>query len=86
MRHCSVQVHSLLTKEERERYQALIEAGQYLEQQQRHDLAYPVQKEIDRLILPAIERLKEKGRKRDRETVEDLQEQNELKHSEESED
>jgi hypothetical protein len=68
LRHCSVQVRGLLTREELDRYNALIEVGTYLEQQQRHDLAYPIQKEIDRLIQPAIERLKEKGRERDRDT------------------
>jgi hypothetical protein len=66
MRHCSVQVRGLLTREELDRYNALIEVGQYLESQQRHDFAYTVQKEIDRLIQPAIERLKDKGRERDR--------------------
>lgn len=68
MRHCSVQVRGLLTREELDRYHALIEVGSFLEQQQRHDLAYHIQKEIDRLIQPAIERLKEKGRERDRDT------------------
>ncbi len=68
MRHCSVQVRGLLTREELDRYHALIEVGTYLEKQQRYDLAYPIQKEIDRLIQPAIERLKEKGRERDRDT------------------
>jgi hypothetical protein len=72
LRHCSVQVRGLLTREELDRYNALIEVGQYLESQKRHDLAYPVQKEIDLLILPAIERLKEKGRERDRMTEEYL--------------
>jgi hypothetical protein len=72
MRHCSVQVRGLLTRDELDRYNALIEVGQYLESQQRHDLAYPVQKEIDLLIMPAIERLKEKSRARDRETEEYL--------------
>lgn len=62
MRHCSVQVRGLLTREELDRYNGLIEAGSYLEDQSRYDLAYHVQKEIDVLILPAIERLKDKGR------------------------
>jgi hypothetical protein len=66
MRHCSVQVRGLLTREELDRYNALMEVGQFLESQQRYDLAYTVQKEIDRLIQPAIERLKDKGRERDR--------------------
>lgn len=66
MRHCSVQVRGLLTREELDRYEALIEVGGYLESQQRYDLAYTVQREVDILILPAIERLKEKGRQRDR--------------------
>jgi hypothetical protein len=66
LRHCSVQVRGLLTREELDRYEALIEVGGYLESQQRYDLAYTVQREVDILILPAIERLKEKGRQRDR--------------------
>ncbi|WP_168122987.1 hypothetical protein [Paenibacillus sp. HB172176] len=73
MRHCSVQVRGLLTRDELDRYNALIEVGSFLESQQRHDLAYTVQKEIDILILPAIERLKDKGRERDRATKEYLE-------------
>ncbi|WP_026342043.1 hypothetical protein [Paenibacillus fonticola] len=73
MRHCSVQVRGLLTRDELDRYNALMEVGSYLESQQRHDLAYHVQKEVDILILPAIERLKEKGRARDRATAEFLE-------------
>ncbi|MEK5026169.1 hypothetical protein NST99_28055 [Paenibacillus sp. FSL L8-0470] len=73
MRHCSVQVRGLLTREELDRYNGLIEAGSYLEDQSRYDLAYHVQKEIDVLILPAIERLKDKGRARDRATAEYLE-------------
>ncbi|MFD0868102.1 Uncharacterised protein [Chlamydia abortus] len=72
MRHCSVQVRGLLTREELDRYNALMEVGQFLESHNRYDLAYPVQKEIDLLIMPAIERLKEKGRQRDRATEEYL--------------
>lgn len=73
MRHCSVQVRGLLTRDELDRYNALIEVGSYLEDQSRYDLAYPVQKEIDLLILPAIERLKEKSRARDQATAEYLE-------------
>ncbi|WP_281889336.1 hypothetical protein [Paenibacillus sp. YYML68] len=72
MRHCSVQVRGLLTRDELDRYNALIEVGHYLEQQSRYDLVAVVQKEIDILILPAIERLKEKSRQRDRDTEEYL--------------
>lgn len=72
MRHCSVQVRGLLTREELDRYNALMEVGHYLESQNRYDLVYTVQKEIDTLILPAIERLKEKSRQRDRDTEEYL--------------
>lgn len=72
MRHCSVQVRGLLTREELDRYNALMEVGSYLESQQRYDFAYTVQKEVDLLILPAIERLKEKSRDRDRATAEFL--------------
>ena len=78
MRHCSVQVRGLLTREELDRYNALIEVGHFLESQNRYDLVYPVQKEIDILIMPAIERLKEKGRQRDRDTAEYLSHQIEL--------
>ncbi|OKP99778.1 hypothetical protein [Paenibacillus sp. P46E] len=73
MRHCSVQVRGLLTREELDRYNGLIEVGSYLEDQSRYDLAYSIQKEIDILILPAIERLKDKGRARDRATAEYLE-------------
>ncbi|UHA74592.1 hypothetical protein [Paenibacillus sp. 481] len=72
MRHCSVQVRGLLTRDELERYNALMEVGTFLESQQQYDLAYTVQKEVDILIQPAIERLKEKGRDRDRMTAEYL--------------
>ncbi|GFR39297.1 hypothetical protein PRECH8_25930 [Insulibacter thermoxylanivorax] len=72
MRHCSVQVRGLMTREELDRYNAWMEIGQFLEQHNRYDLAYTVQKEIDRLIQPAIERLKEKSRERDRMTEEYL--------------
>jgi hypothetical protein len=78
MRHCSVQVRGLLTRDELDRYNALIDVGHYLESQNRYDLVYPVQKEIDLLIMPAIERLKEKGRQRDRDTADYLSQQQEL--------
>ncbi|TYP71313.1 hypothetical protein [Paenibacillus methanolicus] len=68
MRHCSVQVRGLLTRDELDRYNALMEVGSFLESQSRYDLSAVVQKEVDILILPAIERLKEKGRERDRQT------------------
>ncbi len=69
MRHCSVQVRGLLTREELDRYNGLMEVGGFLEEQKRYDLVHHVQKEIDILILPAIERLKAKGRDRDRENL-----------------
>ncbi|GLI05834.1 hypothetical protein SAMN04487970_1002106 [Paenibacillus tianmuensis] len=72
MRNCSIQVRGLLTREELDRYNALLDVGHYLESQNRYDLSYIVQKEIDILILPAIERLKEKSRQRDRDTEEYL--------------
>jgi hypothetical protein len=72
MRHCSVQVRGLLTRDELDRYNALMEVGHYLESQSKYDLVHTVQKEIDILIMPAIERLKEKGRQRDRDTEEYL--------------
>ncbi|WP_336783015.1 hypothetical protein [Paenibacillus illinoisensis] len=83
MRHCSVQVRGLLTRNELDRYNALMQVGGYLEEQNQYDLAYIVQKEVDILILPAIERLKEKGRDRDRATAEFLES---LKAMEEEED
>ncbi|MFD2670666.1 hypothetical protein [Marinicrinis sediminis] len=72
MRHCSVQVRGLLTRDELDRYNGLMEAGKFLEEQNRHDLAYNVQKEVDLLIQPAIERLKDKSRQRDEMTAEYL--------------
>jgi hypothetical protein len=72
MRHCSVQVRGLLTRDELDRYNALMEVGSFLEAQSRYDLAYTVQREVDLLIQPAIERLKEKSRQRDRMTEEYL--------------
>jgi len=74
MRHCSVQVRGLLTRDELDRYNALMEVGSYLESQQRYDLSAIVQAEVDLLIQPGIERLKEKGRQRDRMTQEYLEE------------
>ncbi|GGH62023.1 hypothetical protein ACN9MH_23620 [Paenibacillus silvae] len=73
MRHCSVQVRGLLTRDELDRYNGLMQVGGYLEEQNQYDLAYIVQKEVDILILPAIERLKEKSRDRDRATAEFLE-------------
>ncbi|WP_019005549.1 hypothetical protein [Cohnella laeviribosi] len=75
MRHCSVQVRGLLTRSELDRYNALMEVGAFLESQSRYDLSAIVQAEIDLLIQPAIERLKEKSRERDRKTQEFLEEQ-----------
>lgn len=72
-----------MTRDELDRYNALMEVGGYLEDQNRYDLAYTVQKEIDILILPAIERLKEKSRDRDRATAEFLES---LKNGEEASD
>ncbi|MNN38090.1 hypothetical protein D3C81_1520690 [compost metagenome] len=63
----------MLTREELDRYNALMQVGSYLESQQQYDHAYVVQKEVDILILPAIERLKEKSRARDRATAEFLE-------------
>lgn len=77
MKHCSVQVKAHLTRPELERYNALMEVGKYLESQKEYDLAYTVQREIDYLVQPAIERLKEKSRQRDRDTELFLQSQRE---------
>lgn len=68
MRPCSVQVRGLLTRDELDRYNALMDVGHHLESEKRYDLVATIQKEIDILILPAIERLKEKSRQRDRDT------------------
>lgn len=88
MRHASVQVRGLLTKSEWDRYHALMEVGHFLEAENRYDLVYTVQKEIDTLILPAIERLKEQGRDRDRMTADYLRGKEEagLEDSEDIED
>ncbi len=72
MKHCSVQVRGLLTRDELDRYNALMDVGHFLETQNRYDLVYTVQKEIDTLVQPAIERLKEKSRERDRMTAQYL--------------
>lgn len=85
MRHCSVQVRGLLTRDELERYNALMEVGSFLESQQQYDHAYVVQKEVDILILPAIERLKEKSRDRDRATAEFLEAMRKLEEENEEE-
>jgi hypothetical protein len=84
MRHCSVQVRGLLTRDELDRYNALIEVGTFLESVKRHDLAYTVQQEIDLLIMPAIERLKDKGRARDRATEEFLAQQKKMSEQDDS--
>ncbi|HZG84638.1 hypothetical protein [Paenibacillus sp.] len=86
MRHCSVQVRGLLTRDELDRYNALMDVGHYLESQQRYDLAQTVQKEIDRLVQPAIERLKEKGRERDRQDQEFLRQIERLRAGEDEDD
>ncbi|MEC0093024.1 hypothetical protein [Paenibacillus macquariensis] len=83
MRHCSVQVRGLLTREELDRYNALMEVGAHLESQEAYDLAYTIQKEVDILILPAIERLKEKGRARDVATAEYLDSRKQAEEEEE---
>ena len=73
MRHASVQVRALLTEDERNRYNKLFEVGKYLESQNRFDLAYTVQREIEFVIQPAIGRLQEKGRQRgNREYLDDI--------------
>lgn len=74
MKHASVQVRALMNKDEMERYNALMEVGKYLEKNKEFDLAYTVQREIDVLVQPAIERLKERSRQRDRDTEQYLQE------------
>ena len=75
----------MLTREELDRYNALMEVGSYLEKQGQYDLSYVVQKEVDILILPAIERLKEKSSDRDRATAEFLESLRRLEEEEDSE-
>lgn len=75
----------MLTREELDRYNALMEVGHFLESQERYDLAYTIQKEIDRLVQPAIERLKEKSRERDRQDAEFLEQLKKLREEEEDE-
>jgi len=65
MRHASVQVRAKLTEGELERYENLFEVGKFLESQNKYDLAYHIQREIEHLIAPAIERLKEGSKERD---------------------
>lgn len=62
-----------MTREELERYNALMEVGAWLEAQGRYDYAAVLQAEVDRLIQPAVERLKAKSRERDRMTQEFLE-------------
>lgn len=83
MKHCSVQVRSLLTREERDRYNALMEVGSFLEKLKEYDYAYTIQKEVDLLVQPAIERLKEKSRQRDRETEEYLRQKEQAQNENE---
>ncbi len=80
-----MQVRGLLTREELDRYNALMEVGSFLEKQGQYDLSYVIQKEVDILILPAIERLKEKSRDRDRATAEFLESLRRLEEEEDSE-
>ena len=65
MRHASVQVRGLLFREELDRYERLWEIGKYLESQKQFEMAYVIQQEIEILIAPAIERLKDKSKQRD---------------------
>lgn len=74
MKHASVQVRALMTKEETERYNALMEVGKYLEKEKKYEFVYTIQREIDVLVQPAIERLKERSRQRDRDTEQYLRE------------
>ncbi|GGG01436.1 hypothetical protein GCM10010913_23930 [Paenibacillus aceti] len=80
-----MQVRGLLTREELDRYNDLMEVGSYLESQGQYDLSYIVQKEVDILILPAIERLKQKSRDRDRMTAEFLESLRKLEEEEDNE-
>jgi hypothetical protein len=57
MRPMSVQVRGLLSRDEIERYNDLWEVGKFLEGAQRFDLARKIQREIDLLAAPAVEKL-----------------------------
>jgi hypothetical protein len=81
-----VQVRGLLKRSELDRYNALMEVGGYLESQGQYEYAHTVQKEVDILILPAIERLKEKSRARDRASEEYLRQRAEAEHAEAGDD
>lgn len=57
MRPLSVQVRGLLSRDEMERYNDLWEVGKFCEAGGRFDLARKVQREIDLIAEPAIEKL-----------------------------
>jgi hypothetical protein len=57
VRPISVQVRGLFSREEMERYNDLWEVGKFCEAQGRFDLARKVQKEIELLAQPAIQKL-----------------------------
>lgn len=57
MRPISVQVRGLLGREEIERYNDLWEVGKFLEGEGRFDLARKIQREIDLIAEPAVEKL-----------------------------
>ncbi|MFD2169134.1 hypothetical protein [Tumebacillus lipolyticus] len=57
MRPISVQVRGLLNREEIERYNDLWEVGKFLEGAGKFDLARTIQREIDLLAEPAVEKL-----------------------------
>lgn len=86
MRHASVQVRGLLTRDELERYNALMDVGHFLEEQGRYDLAAVVQREIDLLVRPAIGRLKEKSRQRDLADAEYMREHGIDRHGQDARD
>ncbi|KEO85092.1 hypothetical protein [Tumebacillus flagellatus] len=57
MRPISVQVRGLFSREEMERYNDLWEVGKFCEGSGRFDLARIVQREIEWLAQPAVEKL-----------------------------
>lgn len=57
MRPISVQVRGLFSREEMERYNNLWEVGKFCEAGGRFDLARTVQREIEHLAQPAVEKL-----------------------------
>jgi guanylate kinase len=57
-----------------------MQAGSFLEQHKEYQLAHHVQEAVDVLILPGIERLQARSKKRDAEAAEYLQRLEQAEH------